>query len=185
MENLIKEWRTTCGYTQRQAVARLQQVCPGLDAALLSKIEHGLCEPSSPVREYALKELASRNVEILSESQGNMPLQKNDAEIGDFGLVMRELRKADKFRPVTKEYLCVLLHKNDREVRDMIKQMRDRGVRIASSSGSKGYWLAKTEREYNNLRGELIGRAKALLTTVARMDASTEGQEVMNLNGSA
>ena len=58
--------------------------------------------------------------------------------------------------------------------------MRQKGLRISSSSAKKGYWLATTESQYKDLRGEYISRIKSLTATLKAMDGYVKGQESIN-----
>ena len=77
----------------------------------------------------------------------------------------QELLKVLDYEPQTKDELKDKLHISEREVRRCIKELRDAGYAIASSSRCKGYWLAsKTEKEY--LIREYLSRIAAEQRTV-------------------
>ena len=54
--------------------------------------------------------------------------------------------------------------------------MRKKGIRICSSSHSKGYWLAQDRADYEALRNEYIARISDMASVVRAMDNYAEGQ---------
>lgn len=89
-------------------------------------------------------------------------------------LLSQELLRALTNEPQSKEALKDRLHISEREVRRCVKELRDAGYAIASSSRCKGYWLAnKIEKEY--LIREYLSRIAAEQRTV---EALREGPDL-------
>lgn len=99
-------------------------------------------------------------------------------------LIYTFCRAASPEEPITRQQLCRLTKKPDREVRDVITQLRRKGARIASSSGKAGYWFCQSESEYKAVRAEIIARALSCFEVVRAMDAATEGQMEMEWESS-
>jgi len=83
---------------------------------------------------------------------------------------------ADKEHPATREQLRRVTGMPDRTVRKEIELLRKKGIRICSTTGKAGYWLAKTEAEYKDFRRNYGSRLWEGIRTLRAMDNATEGQ---------
>lgn len=159
----IKKYRELKGLTQPQLAKELQEVCAGIDAPLISKIEKGLCLPSAEVQAYIDAKAQSVETQIADLT----PTQTD---------ILFRVMTATREYPVDRHELGLLCGKSDRMVRKDIQVMRDMGIRICSNSNGYGYWLAKGETDYKMFRAEMMSRAMAHLKTVSMMDKNCEGQ---------
>ena len=91
-------------------------------------------------------------------------------------LLLAELTKATKENPANRFVLAGDYGLTERQVRLDISDLRKSGYRICSDSSGHGYWLAKTDKEYQRFRAEYISRAVKIFETVSKMDMTTEGQ---------
>ena len=150
--------------TQPELAKELSMIVPGIDAPLISKMEKGICEPPALVQAYIESEgkEIDNTMNILSTSQAS---------------ILAMLIQSSEDRPVTREELVIATGNRDNANRKDIMLMRQMGLRISASSGKKGYWLATTESQYKDLRGEYISRIKSLTTTLKAMDGYTKGQQ--------
>ena len=164
----IKEYRKMKNLTQSELAKELKDIAPGIDAPMISKIEKGIVLPPVAVQVYvdAFELETERKLEDLSDLER---------------LILTLLLFRSHEDPLTRQELAVITSKPDRAVRDMISDMRSRGIRICSSSGKSGYWLARTPEDYFELRCEYISRIQSLAKTLKAMDEYTEGQ--VRLNG--
>ena len=126
-----------------------------------------MCEPPAIIQAYIESEGKELDdtMNILSTSQAS---------------ILALLLQASIDRPVTREELILATGQNDSNNRKDIMLMRQKGLRISSSSAKKGYWLATTESQYKDLRGEYISRIRSLTTTLKAMDGYVKGQESIN-----
>lgn len=92
------------------------------------------------------------------------------------GVIFDRLESASRWDPVTRRELVFLTARPDRTVREAIASIRLKGGRVVSDSSRYGYWIAKTEGDYDTLRKEYLSRIDTLSKTLRAMDAATEGQ---------
>lgn len=181
--SLIHQYRQLKGITQRELADELQPIVPGIDRILISKMETGLCEPTPPMQEYLLKACAHADMERKSRGRYIYQLSEKNAEIGDFSpteeMVLEALKECSKERPLTRSRLKDLTGMKDSRARDIIGRLRDRGVRVVGSAGTKGYWIAEGESEYLAFRKEYQNKAMTYLSRISAMDSYTEGQTSM------
>ena len=89
------------------------------------------------------------------------------------------ISEATKQNPITRRELVNLTHIKDRQVRDLIGELRGEGNRIVSTS--KGYYIAENEDDYKAFRAVYIAKARCIFDRVSAMDAYTGGQESMRV----
>lgn len=154
----IREYRTKHNITQSQLARELAPMFRGIDASLISKFENGVCSPPPEVQAYIDRE----------EEYPPIPLTETQARIYSI------LKSSEA--PVTRATLCFFCQQDDRTCRLDIADMRKKGIRICSSSRSKGYWLARSEEDYKTLRAEYLSRISDMASIVKAMDNYTEGQ---------
>ena len=178
----IKEFRELTGMTQREIVEALSEVSPALDIPTFSKLENG----AGDLSEEAWGVLLSRP-EIRVLQHGSQPRKASEgiryrpagfepSKASFSARVLEECSKASEDRPVTKEYLAALGDCSEREVRRTVEELRRSGVRIVSTSHTRGYWLAGSASEYARLRADYMSRAMNILRTVKAMDSALPGQ---------
>lgn len=93
--------------------------------------------------------------------------------------ILSRLRKASQKNPVSRYELRDLTGLSDRNVREAIGDLRDKGFRIVGSAGTKGYYIARSEKQYAAFRAEYLKKAKTYMDRVEKMDNFVEGQVKM------
>lgn len=78
-----------------------------------------------------------------------------------------------KGEPQGRGELCDKLHCGEREVRRAVKELREHGYNIASSSDKKGYWIG-TEEDRQRTINELRSRARRLEQTAAALEKGVD-----------
>ena len=87
------------------------------------------------------------------------------------------LEKASKKKPVTRQTICDTFHIGDRKARRMIEALRERGIRVCGLNTTEGYWIAKSQDEYEQFRRDYAAKAATIFRRVKNMDNQTdEGQ---------
>lgn len=84
---------------------------------------------------------------------------------------------------ISRQELQLRTGQSDRVNRKQIEKARIRGIRIISSSGSKGYYIARDDREWRSFLGEHLRRANSEIDLctreIARLNQSnSEGKTV-------
>lgn len=172
----IREARNTLGLTQPEFAKML-----GIDAPTLSKIENGIVAPTPTMCGIAFKALASHSNARNGVGSINVStsLKKSlKTEICDS--ILEALTYTSYDQPISRDSLKVWTKRDDRQNRDAITALRKQGYRIGSFSGGKGYWMCKTEEEYQIVRNMYLSKVRDMLETVAAMDRSLPGQMEMD-----
>jgi len=91
-------------------------------------------------------------------------------------LVLKRIKKANASNPVTRAELCRITGIRDNMVREIIGTLRDNGYRIVGSASTKGYYLARSEKQYKAFREEYLKKGLTFLNRIKAMDGYTEGQ---------
>lgn len=87
------------------------------------------------------------------------------------------LEEASKDKPVTRERIKNTFLVTDRTARSMIEELREQGVRVCGQNDIDGYWIAKTQEEYERFRRDYMSKAATIFRRVQSMDNQTnEGQ---------
>ena len=73
-------------------------------------------------------------------------------------------------KPTTKKELHSMTGYNDREIRAAVKNLRDNGYPVMSSSKKSGYWIARNEDEIHMLIAELKSRASEMMNTARSLE---------------
>lgn len=84
-------------------------------------------------------------------------------------VLVEMLQKATREHPVTRQVLRQTFG-NDRKCRDMITNIRNNGYRVVTNFSTGGYWIAKTEKEYQDFRPKYISYSDKIQFTMDRMD---------------
>lgn len=93
--------------------------------------------------------------------------------------VLKEmLDKADRYHPVTREDICKTFHVGDRTARKMIEELREQGIRVYGVNDTEGYWLCKTQQEYERFRRDYTAKARTIYRRTKNMDAQTDERQV-------
>lgn len=186
MSNLVKEYREAFNIKQSQLAEELKEICPGIDAPLISKFEKGSCLPTVDVQTYLENRLASQFAETFISTEATITSSIENVLKESFlaNTIFREILKGTEDNPITKDHLRAVTGKSERDVRNIVSQLRLAGARIGTSSGNRGYWLCETDSQYKSLRNEYLGRIKTYAAIVGAMDRNTKGQiEMEILNG--
>lgn len=94
-------------------------------------------------------------------------------------LVLKALKKKSAKNPLTRSDLKDITKLTDANNRAILGSLRDKGYRIISGSlskSTKGYWLAKTDKEYKVWSEAYRKYALRVLTRLAAMDKKVKGQ---------
>lgn len=84
-------------------------------------------------------------------------------------VLVEMLQKATREHPVTRQVLRQTFG-NDRKCRDMIANIRKNGYRVVTNFSTGGYWIANTEKEYQDFRPKYVSYALEIQETVEEMD---------------
>jgi hypothetical protein len=90
------------------------------------------------------------------------------------------LENATSDKPVCRFEYQLRTGKPERQFRLEVEEMRKQGIRVVSSNGHGGYWIAKSAAEYITFRNQQMSRVKSILETVKAMDGNLLGQEDMS-----
>lgn len=175
--NLLRAYRDTKGITQAQLARELSEEFPGMDAPLISKMEKGLCAPTSDLVDYLIRGLASGSRADEESPAVNVSTELDMAVRGSIAasIIYDRIESASRENPVSRTELVHLTQMSDREVRETIARLRKAGARIASSSSTSGYWMCSGD-DYAQLRAEYISRVRTIMKTVRAMDMVLPGQ---------
>ena len=92
-------------------------------------------------------------------------------------LLKEMLDKADKDHPITRDEIISRFHVSDRRARKMIEELREKGIRVCGLNTTEGYWIAKTQAEYERFRRDYVSKATTIFRRATNMDNQTnEGQ---------
>lgn len=159
----IAEYRKQKKLKQTELAEELKKVCPGIDAALISKMEHGLCCPNSKIQAYldSTSEASQDDLQVCSESFSDGPwviyppasekTLKTEIQSTLHDTLYQLISNASSKEPASREFLSKALDLNDRDIRLMIQELRNLGCWICSSSSSKGYWICENDQQKSEL----------------------------------
>ena len=94
-------------------------------------------------------------------------------------MLLHMLESATREKPVLRSDIMRTMKITDRAARKMVEALRENGVRVCSTSGGKGYWIAKTDAGYLEFRRDYISKATTILRRAGKMDANVSGQMKM------
>lgn len=94
-------------------------------------------------------------------------------------LVLEACKNACKEAPLTRRGLKDITHMSDRNSRNVIDALRDKGMRIACSKS--GYYYAFETLDYSEWIRQYSSYAYTILTRKAAMDRYIEGQIEMDI----
>lgn len=168
----IREARLTLGMTQAEMAEMLS-----IDAPLLSKIENGIVEPSASMYDIVFKALASRSNARNRVGTTNISTTKKWAlKTEIYRAILNALEYSSFSQPISRDSLRVWTKCSDRQTRDAIMDLRKMGYRIGAYSGGKGYWMCRSDAEYQLVRNMYLSKARDMLETVSAMDRNIDGQ---------
>ena len=180
VSNVIKEYRERKGLTQPELVREMKEDFPWVDTSLISKIEHGKCQPTDAMYEWACKRINALIERDLDGICTIYPSEEKTSETVDFTPLMRRvyeaLQSTDIDHRLTRRDLSRLTGLTDRRSRDIIEELRSEGIRVGSELGGEGYWLCQTDEEYIRFSKQYASRAYKVLANKSAMDRHTEGQ---------
>lgn len=177
--NIIKAYRKDRGLTQRELAEEMSKVFPGVDKALISKMENGLCEPTEEMREWCCN-TSNRPIGERNDAVWEVYLPESEAsQMGYLSPLEQEildrLQETDIDHRLTRSHLWSLFG-SDRMNRRAIETLRSYGYRIGSGLGAEGYWLIRDDEEYKRFSKEYSSRAYKVMKTKSAMDNYVEGQ---------
>ena len=91
-------------------------------------------------------------------------------------LLLAELTKATKDNPLYRFDFAEKVGSSERTVRTQIEELRNQGIRICSYSDGKGYWVAKSDKEFRRLQAEYTSRIAKMAQTLRAMERNIDGQ---------
>jgi len=94
-------------------------------------------------------------------------------------LVLRLIKQGNANHPITRKELCEATGLKDSFVREIVGKLRDKGCRVVGSATTKGYYIARSEKQYKAFREEYYNKAMTYLKRISAMDGATEGQVAM------
>lgn len=96
-------------------------------------------------------------------------------------LLLAELTKATKDNPLYRFDFAEKVNMTERTIRTQIEELRNQGVRICSYSDGKGYWVAKSDKEFRRLQAEYTSRIAKMAQTLRAMETNIDGQMEVEL----
>lgn len=93
-------------------------------------------------------------------------------------LIYEMLCEASRRKPALKQEMMDATGKGEREVRHVIEDMREQGVRVVGSSDRAGYYIAENEKEYQHFRRNYISKAVTIFRRVRAMDNVTDENQL-------
>lgn len=94
----------------------------------------------------------------------------------DYSLEERLLSRLTR-EAQSRERLCRVLNISDRDLRRTVRELRNQGYPVLSSSTKKGYWIG-SRIECQELAMEYKSRARDMLKTARRLESiELDGQE--------
>lgn len=178
--NIIKAYREARGLSQRELADEMAKTFPGVDKALISKMENGLCEPTEAMRAWCCNGTNSPNDEPNELEWEVMPDGFSGFETGYFSpleqSILDYISKATIDNRASRGMLRALFGASDRQIRKAIESLRENGIRVGSGLGAEGYWLIRDEEEYRRFEPEYTSRAYKILKNKSAMDGYVEGQ---------
>lgn len=177
----LKEYRLSKRLTQTELAAEISKDIPGIDRALISKIETGLCEPSSAIRIWLFKACAQASKELKGQTWATLRETEKKALKTDLQAQIYEmLEKAD--RSVSRNMLRIRTGRSDRQIRKAISEMRAAGILIVTTSSGKGYWLAQTDNDLRLLKREYQSRLITCNKILKAISTAAPDQYVMEVS---
>lgn len=168
------------GLSQGQMAALISESIKGIDRALISKMETGLCEPSAELREWLRKACAQPSDEPNSITWVTLRDAEKRLLNGELQAQIYKALETSSFDyPVTRTVLRLRTGRSDRKIRKAIADMRQAGILIVASSSGQGYWLAQTDEDIAILRHEYTARLRACSKILRTIEAASPDQYVM------
>ena len=93
-------------------------------------------------------------------------------------ILKKMLAEASQDKPVTRETIMHTYRVSDRSARKMIEDLREQGVRVCGQNTDKGYWIAKTQEEYERFRRDYVAKATTIFRRARNMDEETDKRQV-------
>lgn len=85
-------------------------------------------------------------------------------------------------KPVTRREIRQQTGYPDREIRQAVRDLRLKGVRVVTAENG-GYFIARTEEEYIPFRNSMISRVVKIMEVVNAMDRNLNGQVMLQCTG--
>lgn len=85
-------------------------------------------------------------------------------------------------KPVTRREIRQQTGYHDRDIRQAVRDLRLRGVRVVTAENG-GYFIARTEEEYIPFRNSMISRVVKIMEVVNAMDRNLNGQVILECTG--
>lgn len=171
---MIKEYRESRGLSQRELANLMSKDIPGVDKALISKLENGLVAPSERMIAWCCNGQNSSIDEPKSPEGITDRKRHKDARNADFThfewSVYNKLLNTDFNHRISRGMLVAYCGATDRQVRKAIESLRRAGIRIGSGLGNPGYWIINNEEDYKAFVKEYVSRAYEVIRTKRAMD---------------
>lgn len=127
--------------------------------------------------EKALTGVTAPDVNAKFKTYPNNSTSIKDSQI-NLEKLRQRLEMATEDLPVTRASIMIQFHITDRRARKMIEDLRDQGVRVCGLSKESGYWIAKTQSEYERFRRDYVSKATTILRRTKNMDERTDKRQV-------
>ena len=92
-------------------------------------------------------------------------------------ILKQMLAEASQDKPVTRETIMHTFRISDLSARKMIEDLREQGVRVCGQNTDKGYWIAKTQEEYERFRRDYVAKATTLFRRARKIDEENGKKE--------
>ena len=172
----VKEFRIAHNLSQGDMVDLLKPSVPWLTRPVFSLYERGAIQSGelsaciqaliAPENDFStvVEEIPNKEVKTLkTEFRGSR--------------IYRILEASEE--PVTRTQLMRMTGMGDREIRRKIRELRNAGANIMSSSSTAGYWLSDSEYDRLRFDAEMKSRARAAYIAAANVRKNNPEQITM------
>lgn len=172
----IKDFRVAHNLTQGDMVDLLKPAVPWLTRPVFSLYERGAIQSD---------ELSSC-IQALIATESGFETEVDKSPVKDIKTLKTQFRRSRIYRiledakePVTRTQLMRMTGLCDREIRRKIRELRNAGANIMSSSSTAGYWLSDSEYDLKRFDAEMKRRARAAFVAAANVRRNNDEQIVI------
>lgn len=158
----VRERRQELGMTQKDLLTKLKEYEPRLDIGTLSRIESGICLPSSQVLEGLECHLQAARSDLFTGLE-IFCVEGTESHVEANTQLVASVVPEGKENAISREELAKTLGVKDRKMRAMLEKARQDGLVIANDQDGKGYYRPVTEDEIRRALFQIRNRALSLL----------------------
>lgn len=158
----VRERRQELKMTQQELLSKLKEYEPRLDIGTLSRIESGICLPSSAVLEGLERHLQASRSDLFNGME-IFCIESTKTPIGAVTLIVADAVPEGKANAISREELAEKLGVSDRKMRFMLEQARADGLAIANDQDGRGYYQPVSEAEISRQLAQNNNRAMSIL----------------------